>query len=363
LEGINDGRDVFHQLLAVGFDENWIGEPSAVLLRRSTLERVALFNERLFQIADLELWARIAYDHRLGFIDRVLSVYRHHELSGTAENARIRRDWFDKVWLFEGSSRSPVSSRRTGGSSARSGDRLSGRPYARKPQGSSSDAGHRSSRRIFATAPCPRSASSGGSTNGLTGWRAAPDDLPNLKAAPWAREPHADRRCRMIVDELEPGEGDSPAGSPRVREIVARTVPGRGASVTSPAATQARMCSGAEHRVIGDVSVAVFTSRSRSRSAIRADTRRSNLPARRSSEASSALKCRLLKRPVFASVRASARSWGTVSARWIKEATWHRGDGRVRLNGSIAPLLPGVRIGVAGIPASHQNVKARASTM
>jgi hypothetical protein len=34
----------------------------------------------------------------------------------------------------------------------------------------------------------------------------------------------------MIVDELEPGEGDSPAGSSRVREIVARTFPGRGAS-------------------------------------------------------------------------------------------------------------------------------------
>jgi glycosyltransferase involved in cell wall biosynthesis len=102
LERINDGRDLFRQLLAAGFDENWIGEPSAVLLRRSTLARVALFNERLFQIADLELWARIAYDHRLGFIDRVLSVYRHHELSGTAENARICRDWFDPVWLVEG---------------------------------------------------------------------------------------------------------------------------------------------------------------------------------------------------------------------------------------------------------------------
>jgi hypothetical protein len=73
-----------------------------VLLRRSVLARVGLFNGRLFQIADLELWARIAYDHRLGFVDRVLSVYRHHEFSGTAENARIRRDWFDPVWLVEG---------------------------------------------------------------------------------------------------------------------------------------------------------------------------------------------------------------------------------------------------------------------
>jgi glycosyltransferase involved in cell wall biosynthesis len=102
LQRVNEGRDLFHQLLAAAFEENWIGEPSAVLLRRTTLERVGLFNERLFQIADLELWARIAYDHRLGFVDRVLSVYRHHELSGTAQNARIGRDWFDPIWLLEG---------------------------------------------------------------------------------------------------------------------------------------------------------------------------------------------------------------------------------------------------------------------
>jgi glycosyltransferase involved in cell wall biosynthesis len=102
LQRVNEGRDLFDQLLAAGLDENWIGEPSAVLLRRTTLERVGLFNERLFQIADLELWARIAYDHRLGFVDRVLSVYRHHDLSGTAQNARARRDWFDRMWLLEG---------------------------------------------------------------------------------------------------------------------------------------------------------------------------------------------------------------------------------------------------------------------
>jgi glycosyltransferase involved in cell wall biosynthesis len=102
LERINDGRHLFRQLLAAGFEENWIGEPSAVLLRRAALEHVGLFNERLFQIADLELWARIAFDHRLGFVDHTLSVYRHHELSGTAQNARLHRDWFDEVWLLEG---------------------------------------------------------------------------------------------------------------------------------------------------------------------------------------------------------------------------------------------------------------------
>jgi glycosyltransferase involved in cell wall biosynthesis len=102
LERINDGHRLFRQLLDGGFEENWIGEPSAVLVRRRTLEEVGLFNERLFQILDLELWARIAVGHLIGFVDRVLSVYRHHGYSGTARNARINREWFDKVWLLEG---------------------------------------------------------------------------------------------------------------------------------------------------------------------------------------------------------------------------------------------------------------------
>jgi glycosyltransferase involved in cell wall biosynthesis len=98
---VNDGRMLFRQLLTAGFEENWIGEPSAVLLRREPLERAGLLNERLFQIADLELWARLAVAHRIGFVDRILSVYRHHEASGTAANARVGRDWLDKLWLFE----------------------------------------------------------------------------------------------------------------------------------------------------------------------------------------------------------------------------------------------------------------------
>jgi glycosyltransferase involved in cell wall biosynthesis len=102
LERINDGRRLFGQLLDAGFEENWIGEPSAVLVRRETLDRVGLFNERIFQITDLELWARIAIDHRVGFVDRILSVYRHHGQSGTASNALVQRDWLDIVWLFEG---------------------------------------------------------------------------------------------------------------------------------------------------------------------------------------------------------------------------------------------------------------------
>ena len=102
LERVNDGRRLFRELLDAGFEANWVGEPSAVLVSRGALEHVGLLNERLFQIADLELWARIMVSCRVGFVDRVLSVYRHHGESGTARNARSQRDWFDRPWLLEG---------------------------------------------------------------------------------------------------------------------------------------------------------------------------------------------------------------------------------------------------------------------
>lgn len=102
LERVNDGRTIFRQLLAGGFEENWFGEPSSVLLRRVPLERVGLLNERLFQISDLELGARLSLEYRIGFIDQVLSVYRHHAESGTAANAEARRDWLDRLWLVDG---------------------------------------------------------------------------------------------------------------------------------------------------------------------------------------------------------------------------------------------------------------------
>jgi glycosyltransferase involved in cell wall biosynthesis len=107
LERVNDGRRLFGELLEAGFEANWVGEPSAVLLTREALEHVGLLNERLFQIADLELWARIMVVRKVGFVDQVLSIYRHHGESGTARNALSKRDWFDPTWLFEGLVRIP----------------------------------------------------------------------------------------------------------------------------------------------------------------------------------------------------------------------------------------------------------------
>jgi len=107
LARVNDGHDLFDQLLDSGFAANWVGEPSAVLLSRAALETVGLMSERLRQIPDLELWARIMLRYRVGFVDEVLSVYRHHDASQTVANARTGHDWFDLAWLVESLLASP----------------------------------------------------------------------------------------------------------------------------------------------------------------------------------------------------------------------------------------------------------------
>jgi glycosyltransferase involved in cell wall biosynthesis len=102
LQRSNEGRVLFMQLLEAGVEENWIGEPSAVMVSRRCLEESGLFNPRIYQIPDLELWMRIMLRHRVGFVDRPLCVYRRHHESSSAANSRVGRDWLDRLWLLEG---------------------------------------------------------------------------------------------------------------------------------------------------------------------------------------------------------------------------------------------------------------------
>jgi glycosyltransferase involved in cell wall biosynthesis len=100
LDRVNDGRPLALELLASGF-VNWFGEPSAVLLSRKAIERVGMFNPRLRQIVDLDLWLRVALFFKVGFLDDHLVRYRHHGLSLSASNRSTGADWLDPLWLAE----------------------------------------------------------------------------------------------------------------------------------------------------------------------------------------------------------------------------------------------------------------------
>lgn len=53
--------------------------PSAVLVRKSCLEKVGLFDESMIQCEDLDMWLRIAAHFEVDYIDTPLVKYRLHE--------------------------------------------------------------------------------------------------------------------------------------------------------------------------------------------------------------------------------------------------------------------------------------------
>jgi glycosyltransferase involved in cell wall biosynthesis len=111
LDAVNDGRALLRRYLPT-FGEpefaNWIGEPSAVMLRRSAVDRIGGFDERVRQSFDIELWVRLLASHDVGFIDDALVAFRHHGGSLTADIATSQDDWLDRLWILEGLMRDPA---------------------------------------------------------------------------------------------------------------------------------------------------------------------------------------------------------------------------------------------------------------
>ena len=85
-----------------GIRENWIGEPSSVMVRRECFEKVGGFSLHVRQATDLDLWLRLMAHYEVGLIDAELNVYRHSQASLTAVNKRRRMDWLDRLWILEG---------------------------------------------------------------------------------------------------------------------------------------------------------------------------------------------------------------------------------------------------------------------
>jgi len=57
---------------------NKIGEPTAVLIRTSVLREVGLFNEKMRQLVDMEMWVRIMAVSDVGYISEALASLRVH---------------------------------------------------------------------------------------------------------------------------------------------------------------------------------------------------------------------------------------------------------------------------------------------
>ncbi len=73
------------------FPLNKIGEPTAVLLRKSAVEAVGGFDPDLSQLVDVELWWRLLATGSVGFVDEPLAVFRLHSQQQTVKNALAGR--------------------------------------------------------------------------------------------------------------------------------------------------------------------------------------------------------------------------------------------------------------------------------
>ena len=102
LHEINRGERMLSDWLRNGYRENWIGEPSSVMLRKSCLTQTGLFNTKMWMCADFELWMRIMHRYNIGFVNQPLSAFRVHYDSATIIGTNLNLHWLDTTWLIEG---------------------------------------------------------------------------------------------------------------------------------------------------------------------------------------------------------------------------------------------------------------------
>jgi glycosyltransferase involved in cell wall biosynthesis len=98
---VNRGQDLLRQWVDSGLYGNWVGEPSAVMVRRTAIERVGGFGRYVEQATDMDLWARIMAHFDVCFIGDELATFRVHKTSLSFRNRRTRSSWLDRLWTLE----------------------------------------------------------------------------------------------------------------------------------------------------------------------------------------------------------------------------------------------------------------------
>ncbi|HBB33982.1 MAG TPA: hypothetical protein DDZ80_13455 [Cyanobacteria bacterium UBA8803] len=79
-----------HKILLV---KNYLGNGSTSVVRRSVLEKTGGFDETLRRQVDRELWVRLTFNgHQFHLVPRVLTEYRIHSASFTADTERMLQE-------------------------------------------------------------------------------------------------------------------------------------------------------------------------------------------------------------------------------------------------------------------------------
>jgi len=93
-----NGREYGHKLIT-NIRENRIGEPSAVMFRKSDALKAGLFDSRFSQLADFEFWLRLHLFGNIGYINEPLCSFRLHGGSNTTAAIKDGR-FIDETFVF-----------------------------------------------------------------------------------------------------------------------------------------------------------------------------------------------------------------------------------------------------------------------
>jgi glycosyltransferase involved in cell wall biosynthesis len=113
LQPVNDGRALLTQYLRAGIPQNWVGEPSAIMVRRSGIERIGLFSPKVEAFNDLDMSVRLMALYDVGFIDEELSVFVRTR--GSLVDSLNPNDWLDRLWILQGLVADPAMHERAEG--------------------------------------------------------------------------------------------------------------------------------------------------------------------------------------------------------------------------------------------------------
>jgi glycosyltransferase involved in cell wall biosynthesis len=99
LHDVNHGRSMFERYMETRFDDNWVGEPSNVMLRTDVFSTVR-FDPRVVR-TDMAMWIRTMFHYDVGFVDEELTTYRVRPGSVTDAARQSGSRWLDQLWLYE----------------------------------------------------------------------------------------------------------------------------------------------------------------------------------------------------------------------------------------------------------------------
>lgn len=99
--GIHRGEELLDWWLLRSLHPNIIGEPSFVMMRRSLIERVGMFDRHMSQFLDVEYWTRCLAKADWYYLGKNLGTFRVHGGGASEQNRRKGRGMVDRLLCIE----------------------------------------------------------------------------------------------------------------------------------------------------------------------------------------------------------------------------------------------------------------------